>query len=64
MGKDLLATVAVLEREAIDHIKNKLNADAYREAREVLLSEGIPEQTAARLAARITLRVKRAMQEI
>ena len=57
-------TIAVLEEEAISQIKDSLNATVYRDAREILLSLGLADEQAARGAARLVLRVKRAVQEI
>jgi len=61
---DLISTVAVLEREAVEKIKNTLNAETYKEVKDVLKSEGMSEHDIARVAARITLRIKRAVQDV
>lgn len=64
MADKYIAALAVLEEERIEQIKNLINAEVYRSAKEVLVDEGMDQALIAKAAARITLRVKRFLTNV
>jgi len=62
--EDLTAITAVLEQELLEALKNKVNATIYLEAKILFKELGLPEDYVCRMAARLALRIKKAMQEI
>lgn len=63
-NRDLMAVTAVIEQEVLELMTNKVNATVYSETKTVLKDEGLDEARVARIAARITIRIKRALQEV
>lgn len=67
-GNKYLQTLLVLEKEAeaqiVEEMRDRVNALTYRNAKDVLVTAGVPEDAANRLAARLTLRMKRSMQSV